>query len=488
MFILRVHSVDPHHPLDLEETAFSVVSSAATNHPETISSRNPKYGERRGVVHLYRSASQSSLPNPSSRSTSLFVVAVPNYLSPDGFVRFCETHIDSVLELVFIRNDGMEDRYSVLIKLDSQLAADRFYNNFNGKRFSPSEAEVCHILFLLSVDYTDSAEVASTPPAGFAALPTCPICLERLDPDTSGIVSTLCDHSFQCSCTSKWTYLSCQVCRYCQQEDEKPTCAVCDTLENLWVCLLCGFVGCGRYKEGHAVRHWKRTEHQYSLDLRTQQIWDYVGDNYVHRLNQSKAYDKSVDVNSNCTYMEGDCGTCECSSDDAGFGGALYNSKVEAVSSLFYLMVFGSFSIRLQYYESLIAEAKGKQEISISGAVEEAVSSTMQELQNKLELCEREKNAVAEVNRGLIKDEDTWRKKAKEIEARQSSSLSSKDEMILDLEEQIRDLTVYLEAQKTLNKMTDPSDIREGTLLPVPLKQSSPAKTKRNAKSNRRRN
>ena len=35
--------------------------------------------------------------------------------------------------------------------------------------------------------------------------------LERLDPDTSGILSTLCDHSFQCPCTSKWTYLSCQV-------------------------------------------------------------------------------------------------------------------------------------------------------------------------------------------------------------------------------------------------------------------------------------
>lgn len=34
---------------------------------------------------------------------------------------------------------------------------------------------------------------------------------ERLDPDTSGIISTFCDHSFQCSCTSKWTYLSCTV-------------------------------------------------------------------------------------------------------------------------------------------------------------------------------------------------------------------------------------------------------------------------------------
>lgn len=34
---------------------------------------------------------------------------------------------------------------------------------------------------------------------------------ERLDPDTSGILSTICDHSFQCSCTAKWTVLSCQV-------------------------------------------------------------------------------------------------------------------------------------------------------------------------------------------------------------------------------------------------------------------------------------
>jgi len=38
--------------------------------------------------------------------------------------------------------------------------------------------------------------------------------LERLDPDTSGILTTLCDHSFDCPCVSKWTYLSCQVFRF----------------------------------------------------------------------------------------------------------------------------------------------------------------------------------------------------------------------------------------------------------------------------------
>ncbi|CAN0918266.1 BRAP2 RING ZnF UBP domain-containing protein 1 [Linum grandiflorum] len=480
MFILRVHSVDANHPLNLEENPFSLVSSAANSTP------NPKYSERRGVVHLYRSASRSSLPNPTSRSTSLFVVAAPNYLSADDFVRFCESHIDNVLELVFIRNDGMEDRYSVLINLDSQSAADIFYNNFNGKRFSPAEAEVCHILFVLSVDYTESAEDATTPPTGFTELPTCPICLERLDPDTSGILSTLCDHSFQCSCTSKWTYLSCQVCRLCQQEDEKPTCAACGTLENMWVCLLCGFVGCGRYKEGHAIRHWQYTEHRYSLDLRTQQIWDYVGDNYVHRLNQSKAYDKSIDVNANCRSVEGDCGTCECS-DDSEFGGALYSSKVEAIVDEYNRLLATQMETQRQYYESLITEAKSKQETSISEGIEEVLKSTMHELQNKLDMCELEKNAVAETNKGLIKDEQTWRKRAKEIEEREALSIRTKDEIILDLEEQIRDLTVYMEAQKTVSKMTDPSDIREGTLLPVHWKESSQAKTKRNAKSSRRR-
>jgi BRCA1-associated protein len=85
-----------------------------------------------------------------------------------------------------------------------------------------------------------------------------------------------------------------------------------------------------RYKEGHAIRHWKDTQHCYSLDMRTQQIWDYVGDVYVHRLNQSKIDGKLAEMNSNCMSFEGDCGTCECS-EDSGISGALFGSKVDAV-------------------------------------------------------------------------------------------------------------------------------------------------------------
>lgn len=39
----------------------------------------------------------------------------------------------------FWRNDAVEDRYSVLIKLVNQAAADGFFTVYNGKRFSPSQ-------------------------------------------------------------------------------------------------------------------------------------------------------------------------------------------------------------------------------------------------------------------------------------------------------------------------------------------------------------
>ncbi|XP_057967393.1 BRAP2 RING ZnF UBP domain-containing protein 1 [Malania oleifera] len=483
MFALRIHSVDTDHPI---AGTSDFVSRTANPNPNP----NPSVLERRGIVHLFRSESRhpaTSLPNPSCRSTLLFVVAVPNYLSSEEFLCFCGSYLDHASEVLILRNDAMEDRYSVLIKLVNQSEADNFYRNFNGKRFSLAEAEVCHILFTLSVEYTESAEIAGMPPTGFAELPTCPVCLERLDQDTSGILSTLCDHSFHCSCVSKWTHLSCQVCQFCQQQDDKLTCSVCETSENLWACVICGFVGCGRYKEGHAIRHWKDTHHCYSLDLETQQVWDYVGDSYVHRLNQSKADGKLVPTNLRCMSSEEDCGICGCT-EDSGISGTLFSSKVEAIVDEYNHLLESLLETQRQYYESLLLEARSKKESSISEAVEKAVTSKMQDIQCKLEKCVEEKKAVADINQNLIKNQELLRNKVKEIEESEISLLRSRDEKIGDLEEQIRDLTVYIEAQKTLDNLTDSDGVKGGTLLPVPLKQSSPSSSRRNAKSNRRRN
>ncbi|KAF2610924.1 hypothetical protein F2Q70_00010973 [Brassica cretica] len=487
MFVLRVHSVDSEQPISIEdeESGFSFAPSRRSQRPDKLVP-SLKLTERKGLIHLYRNSSQSSLPNPSSRSTTLFVVAVPNYLSSLDFIRFCDSQIAHVSQILFIRNDAMEDRYSVLITLSDQAGADGFHKNLNGRKYAPSEAEVCHILYVLTVEHTEFDELAASSPVGFTELPTCPICLERLDPDTSGILSTLCDHSFQCSCTSKWTYLSCQVCRLCQQQDDIISCSICGKTDNVWACLVCGFLGCGRYKEGHSIRHWKETHHCYSLDLRTQQIWDYVGDNYVHRLNHSKIDGKSVEMNSRCLSHEGDCGLCECS-EDTGISGAIFNSKVDSIVTEYNDLLASQLRAQRQasYYESLIVEARSKQESSIAEAVEQTVVKKMQELQNEIEKCEEEKTEITEVNRKLIKEQDTWRKKAKEIEEREAALIGSKDETIVDLEEQIRDISVFVEAQKTLKNMSSDSDgIREGTVLPVPINQEPVRRQKK--KSNRR--
>ena len=97
-----------------------------------------------------------------------------------------------------------------------------------------------------------------------------------------------------------------------------------------------------RYKGGHAIRHWKETQHCYSLELDTQRVWDYVGDNYVHRLIQSKTDGKLVELNSHCVHAHDGC---ECA--ESGVSEALLESKVEAVMLPCYLekilVIFAAF-------------------------------------------------------------------------------------------------------------------------------------------------
>lgn len=51
----------------------------------------------------------------------------------------CLLNVLVLFVLFMCRNDGMEDRYSVVIRLVDQLSSDGFYCCYNGKRFRQSE-------------------------------------------------------------------------------------------------------------------------------------------------------------------------------------------------------------------------------------------------------------------------------------------------------------------------------------------------------------
>lgn len=499
MFTIRIHTVDTSQPPFA--TPLGGGGAATSGTKSTLAGgSNPKSKENlfvplevKGVAHLFRNlpnlSSTSSnvtmtLFNITTRTTLVFIVAVPNYLSPEEFIDFCGSHVDYFSDLCFIRNDAVEDRYSVLIKLVNQMSADAFCCSYNGKRFKPSEPEVCHLYFAQLVEYTDSAEAASIPHPGYTELPTCPICLETLDHDTSAIQITLCDHSFQCSCISKWTYLSCQVCRLRQRQDGKPTCAVCGSSSNPWVCLICGFVGCGRYEKGHAIEHFRHAQHCYSLELETQQIWDYDGDKYVHRLNQSKVGSKSVVANHECESLEGEC----CDKEDAEVGGALFSSKIDAIADEYNILFATQMETHRQHYETLLAEGKSRKEKSIAEAIEKAEVGRTREIQHKLEKLAKETKAVSLINEDLAKDQESLKKKYKEIQDREIATLKLKDEKIIDLEEQIRDLRIYVEAHKTLATSSDRDEIKGGTLLPMVQSNESTPKNNSKRRGGRKRN
>ncbi|KAF3782783.1 BRCA1-associated protein [Nymphaea thermarum] len=491
-----------------------------------FSSGNPRIEVTRGVMRLFCNPSEplDALAHhlPVGRSPLLCVLDVPNHMNYADFCQFCGSVIQHILEMRIVRNDGMDDHYSVLIRFDNQNSADSFYHYFNQRCFSSLEVEVCNVLFTVDVQYTGSTEHAQTSAVGSMDLPNCPVCLEKLDNDVSGTLTTICNHSFHCSCISKWTDSSCPkseevACDFlcCLKNSSKAVVVApygvvchsrfadiaCSSLRNQGVLSVIHQKTCGcvfsvallgvegnyfffLYREGHAIRHWKETQHCYALELETQRVWDYVGDNYVHRLIQSKTDGKLVELNFHCRTADDSCGSCECS-EDSGMSEALFNSKVEAIVDEYNDLLTSQLENQRKYFSSLLLEVKEETDRAITEAVEKSVSLRLQKMQGKLQKCSEERQFLNEINENLLKNQEIWNKKLMEIEERERLTLKSKDDKIRDLEEQLGDLMILIEAQKTSDQLPDSSGVNEGTILPLPS-ESSQGSTRRSPRSSRR--
>ena len=82
----------------------------------------------------------------------------------------------------------------------------------------------------------------------------------------------LCNHSFHSQCLKNWADHTCPVCRYSQvpadEHSQDNNCQTCNSQEDLWICIVCGNVGCGRYTKEHAQQHYLETTHNFAMALR----------------------------------------------------------------------------------------------------------------------------------------------------------------------------------------------------------------------------
>lgn len=114
----------------------------------------------------------------------------------------------------------------VIIKFRTAEEAKDFAQEYNGRPFNAMEVctypvisirityavkpEICHVVNVLSVEIetNDATSLAisrlATAQGNMHELPTCPVCLERMDAAVTGLVTVPCSHTFHCMCLSKW--------------------------------------------------------------------------------------------------------------------------------------------------------------------------------------------------------------------------------------------------------------------------------------------
>ncbi|OQU93808.1 hypothetical protein CLAIMM_00275 [Cladophialophora immunda] len=321
-----------------------------------------------GIVHLYRDSEETAglykdsvyrssdfwsdgLRNPPAgkphpppkdeECTTLCILAVPSYMTPSDFLSWVGEDTRSEVSHFRMVRTSRANRYMVLMKFRHGKKAREWQHEWNGKVFNSMEPETCHVVFLKSVELVqtstavDQSSGPSSPTTSYprmsndpfipasattkplaprtpslVELPTCPVCLERMD-ETTGLLTIPCQHVFHCTCLEKWSGGGCPVCRYTHDDfssrlasskfksktstgeyepyDGPLECEVCHVDTSLWQCLICGKIGCGRYEGKHAYAHFEESGHTFSMDLESKRVWDYAGDGYVHRIIQDAA-------------------------------------------------------------------------------------------------------------------------------------------------------------------------------------------------------
>uniref|UniRef100_A0AAQ4NT37 BRCA1-associated protein n=1 Tax=Gasterosteus aculeatus aculeatus TaxID=481459 RepID=A0AAQ4NT37_GASAC len=406
------------------EATSAAPDSPSKQLPDQISffSGNPSVEIVHGIMHLYKTNKMTSLTEDVRRSAMVCILTVPATMTSHDLMKLLAPFND-VMEHMKIIRDSTPNQYMVLLKFCTQADADSFYTACNGRQFNSIEDAVCQMVYVERAEVIKSEERASLPVMELTELPKCTVCLERMDESVNGILTTLCNHSFHSQCLQRWDDATCPVCRYCQTPEpvEENKCFECGVQENLWICLICGHIGCGRYVSRHAYKHFEETQHTYAMQLTNHRVWDYAGDNYVHRLVASKTDGKMVQYE-----CEGD--TCHAEKIDA-LQLEINNMKVKFKETL----------ERCDNLERRFGEiSKEKQ----------GIEKKCTQLHTRVVKLSQELKEEQEMNRCLRANQTQLQSQLVEEERKVKETGEHKDGAIAELQEQLRDVMFYLEAQR----------------------------------------
>ena len=294
------------------------------------------------------------------------------------------------------------------------------------------------------------------------------------------------------------------------------SCSDCQMTQTLWVCMTCGFVGCGRYTYGHASKHFLETNHPYSLELVTQRIWDYTSDNFIHRkdflecplFRRQALFADALNpgIQNTSDYDMEYFGTLESDSNSkdatmlrkipsVGIERDYSHKKASMISAEYEVLLQSALEDQAMYFEALIAKMCSefaadnldRDKITDEEAAElYEIQNDIQSLQKKIDCMttslvrtQRQQASYQTRAKKLIKEQDEMKSRLINLKEEAIREQREGELKIEELEQQISDLTAFASMRQ---QITNDSELREAQIVSTvmsPTKQRQKLSSKR---------
>ncbi|KAF1766058.1 hypothetical protein GCK72_006014 [Caenorhabditis remanei] len=475
-----------------EKSGGRSVSEAPPEHIPYYSG-NPLTEKTEGIMHFYKYNDEKLIRSAQCRMLCMY--AVPAQVEVREIISFMCISLPMISTIKVVR-DPAPNQYMLIIKFKEHNDAVTFYEEFNNCPFNDLESHCCTLFFVDRIECTTSDSLLSSDDTSLTELPTCAVCLERMD---DSVLAILCNHSFHAHCLEQWADNTCPVCRYVQSPEvvAEQRCSDCGMSNDLWICLICGNIGCGRYAEQHAQRHWELTSHTYSLKVGGERVWDYAGDNYVHRLIENQADGKLVEYQRDMNTSIDE----KSSKDD----------KLEGIKLEYTLLLTSQLEDQRKYFEGQrhdMEQTMSKMEKmayaqvenlehqlaerstelkSLRGVVDETVAARQvaekkaAQTYEKVSKLSNELKDEREINQMLRKDQQVWKDQVEKLIGSQTTARVEYEKKIDDLQSQVNDLLMHFETQNKLKEQLDAGKVTQEEIIEsqVGLDTSSSSSSKK---------
>ena len=455
-------------------------SSSESEDRAMFYSGHPDIEKTRGYIHFYRTLDRFSIDEVNTNM--LVILAIRATVGIDQLLAFIQCFSEDIqkLQILFQTESPF---YMAFVLFFNTEKCRQFYRQLNGRAFSSLEPDVtCQCAFVREISTHCNRDRCYNSPSdpndldNLQELPQCIICLERMDESVDGLLTAPCNHEFHLNCLKQYRSTDCPVCRFSLVPDAETSseCLECRASEDLWLCLICGFIGCGRYLNKHAVEHFEMTNHTFAKQLGSERVWDYARDQYVHRLIQNKGDGKVVEYTVEAPFQiepaSQEFEPSERNGAAENFVTVTADEKLDSIQIEYSYLISSELDKQRLYYEEKLKhmeiEAKEKElqlEGRLKGVMDEKVEmekemkqlnrgknvleKKVSDLKTKLDISEKVRKAkfddVDEMNKCLLANQNELKQQIARLEKEK-----------LEVEETNRDLMFTLAAQQKMSELT----------------------------------